>query len=155
MKNDSPIGAVVLHLYAENDSKALTFRNHKPNRADLRDLERMIGGADTKPSRLRRGCGVKQARSDEGSNPKGVPKPEGANRFRFLLRSTCWHIFSPLEAIKPYSAIHTPPITQLGIVSRKAIRGEMKEKIMHMQAAPQMLTVEAFRVMATQAMDSP
>ena len=70
MKNDSPIGAVVLHLYAGNDSKALTFSDPKPDRADLRDPERKIGGADPKPSRLRRGCGGKQARSDEVRIPK-------------------------------------------------------------------------------------
>ena len=51
--------------------------------------------------------------------------------------------------------MQTPPMTQLGMVWRKAISGEMKLTMMQSTAAPQMLTVEALRVMATQAMDSP
>ena len=46
-------------------------------------------------------------------------------------------------------------MTQWGMDSRKAISGVMKENTRHMIAAPQMLVVEALRVMATQAMDSP
>ena len=51
--------------------------------------------------------------------------------------------------------MHTPPMTQLGMVSRKATSGVIMEKIRQATAAPQMETVEALRVMATVAMDSP
>ena len=46
-------------------------------------------------------------------------------------------------------------MTQLGMVSRKATSGVSREKTMQAMAAPQMLMVEALRVMATVAMDSP
>ena len=80
---------------------------------------------------------------------------EATNRFLFWLRSTFWIILKPDTAMKPYSATQTPPITQEGMVSRKAISGVMKETMMQRNAAPQMLMVEAFLVIATQAMDSP
>ena len=41
------------------------------------------------------------------------------------------------------------------MVSRKAVRGVMNENTTHIAAAPQMLTVDAFLVIATVAMDSP
>ena len=47
-------------------------------------------------------------------------------RFRLSFRSTGWSIFSPLTAMKPYSVMQTPPITQVGIVLRKVTNGAKK-----------------------------
>ncbi len=57
--------------------------------------------------------------------------------------------------MNPYSAMHTPPITQAGIEEMKATNGVMKEMIRHSTAAQVMVATLALRVMATQAMDSP
>ena len=77
--------------------------------------------------------------------------------YRFLLssRSTFWTIFRPETAMNPYNAIHTPPMTQAGILEMKATKGEIKAMMMHSKAAQVMVATEAFRVMATQAIDSP
>ncbi len=70
-------------------------------------------------------------------------------------RSTGCSIFRPDTAIKPYSAMHTPPMTQGGMELRKATKGLRKETAMHRNAAHQMVATEALRVMATQPMLSP
>ena len=57
--------------------------------------------------------------------------------------------------MKPYSAMHTPPMTQLGMVSRKQTNGVRKAIRMHITAVVRMVHTEAFFVMATQAMGSP
>ena len=51
---------------------------------------------------------------------------ETTNRLRFCSKSTFCTIFRPDTAIKPYRAIHTPPITQGGMVLTKATKGLMK-----------------------------
>ena len=77
------------------------------------------------------------------------------NRLRFSFRSTFWIIFRPEQAMKPYRVMHTPPMTQPGMESRKATKGPMKETRMAMMAVVVMVTTEALRVMATQPTDSP
>ena len=85
----------------------------------------------------------------------GIRIAETTNRFLLAPRLTCWIIFRPETAIKPYSATQTPPMTQLGMDARKVTKGPKKEMTMHIIAAVVMVTTEAFRVMATQPTDSP
>ena len=51
--------------------------------------------------------------------------------------------------------MHTPPMTQEGIVAMKPTTGDRKERQMHSMAAVMMVATEALRVMATQPIDSP
>ena len=51
--------------------------------------------------------------------------------------------------------MHTPPMTQDGMLEMKATIGLKKERMMHSTAAAMIVAVEALRVMATQAIDSP
>ena len=51
--------------------------------------------------------------------------------------------------------MQTPPITQPGMESRNATKGEMKEIIAVMIAAVVIVTTEALPVIATQPTDSP
>ena len=51
---------------------------------------------------------------------------EAVKRLRLSSRSTFCSIFRPDTAMKPYSAMQTPPITQLGMVERKPTKGAMK-----------------------------
>ena len=76
-------------------------------------------------------------------------------RLLSLPRSTCWIIFRPETAMKPYRAMHTPPITQPGMELTKATNGEKKLTSMARMAVARIVTTEALRVMATQATDSP
>ena len=52
---------------------------------------------------------------------------ETVKRLRFTPRSIFCNIFSPETAMKPYSAVQIPPITQLGIELTKATKGAKKE----------------------------
>ena len=49
---------------------------------------------------------------------------ETTKRFRFAFRSTVCTIFKPLTAMKPYSAMQTPPMTQEGMEFTKATNGD-------------------------------
>ena len=57
--------------------------------------------------------------------------------------------------MKPYKAIQTPPMTQLGIVLSKMENGKMKDKTIAKQAVVKIVLTEALPEMATQPMDSP
>ena len=51
--------------------------------------------------------------------------------------------------------MQTPPITQPGIESRNATKGEMKDMMMDIRAVVVMVATDALRVIATQPTDSP
>ena len=57
--------------------------------------------------------------------------------------------------MKPYIAMHAPPITHLGSILIIATKGEMKDTTMHMMPVVSMVKVEASLESATQLMDSP
>ena len=57
--------------------------------------------------------------------------------------------------MKPYRAMHTPPITQGGMVLTKATKGLMKAITIAIMAAVKMVTTEALPVIATQPTLSP
>ena len=80
---------------------------------------------------------------------------ETTKRLRFFSRSTFWIIFRPETAMKPYRAMHTPPMTQEGMVLTKATKGDRKEIAMAKKAVTVMVMTEALPVMATQPTDSP
>ena len=85
----------------------------------------------------------------------GIKIAETTKRFLPSLRSTFWIIFRPETAIKPYRAMQTPPMTQLGMEERKVTKGPKKEITMLMIAAVVMVMTDAFLVIATQPTDSP
>ena len=80
---------------------------------------------------------------------------EAVKRFRLSFRSTGCSIFRPETAIKPYRVMHTPPMTQVGIVLRKVTNGPQKLAAMARIAVARMVTTEALPVIATQPTDSP
>ena len=80
---------------------------------------------------------------------------EVVKRFAWFSRSTFCIILRPDTAIKPYSVTHTPPITQPGIESRNATKGEIKDIATAIIAVVVMVTTDAFLVIATQPTDSP
>lgn len=80
---------------------------------------------------------------------------EAVKRFLLSFKSTGCNIFRPDTAIKPYRVIHTAPMTQEGIDEITAVIGPINEIIMHSIAATKMVNVDAFLVIATQAIDSP
>ena len=79
---------------------------------------------------------------------------DATKRFLFLFKSTVWNILRPETAINPHNATQTPPITQFGIVVRKATSGVKRLKMIQRIAHPQIETVEALRVIATHPIDS-
>ena len=84
-----------------------------------------------------------------------IKMTETTNKFLLSPRSTSLIIFKPETAMKPYKAIQTPPMTQLGIVLSKSENGKMKDNTMAMQAVTKIVLTEALPEMATQPMDSP
>lgn len=75
--------------------------------------------------------------------------------FLWSVKSTSCSIWNPLVAIKPYNTTHNPPITQVGIDSKSAINGPIKEIIIHINAATIILYIEAFLEIAEHDIDSP
>ena len=80
---------------------------------------------------------------------------EIVNKFLLCFKSTFCIIFSPLTAINPYNATHTPPITQAGIVSNSAISGDINDTPTAIAAVKIVVLIDAFPVMAIHPIDSP
>ena len=57
--------------------------------------------------------------------------------------------------MKPYRAMHTPPITQSGIVARNVTKGAINEATTAKMAVMKMVITEALPEIATQPTDSP
>ena len=57
--------------------------------------------------------------------------------------------------MKPYKAIHTPPITQEGSVAKNVTNGPTKDANIHIIAVTKIVLTEAFLLIATQPTDSP
>ena len=77
------------------------------------------------------------------------------NKFLLSPKSTSLIILRPDTAMKPYNTIHTPPITQLGIVASNVTNGAMNESTIHKIAVQKIVITEAFLEIATQPTDSP
>ena len=80
---------------------------------------------------------------------------ETTNKFLLSPRSTPWSIFKPETAMKPYNAIHTPPMTHAGIVSRNVAKGPTNARMIAAIAVTKIVIVEALPEIATVPMDSP
>ena len=57
--------------------------------------------------------------------------------------------------MKPYKAIQTPPMTQLGIVAKKVENGATKAKTIAIKAVTKIVLIEALPEIATVPTDSP
>ena len=57
--------------------------------------------------------------------------------------------------MKPYKAIHTPPITQDGIVDKNVENGAMNAKIIAIIAVTMIVLMDALPEIATVPTDSP
>ena len=102
--------------------------------------------------------GFFQGPKEKTSPPIPATKITEVTKIFFVFpMSTCsWILLlTPDAAMNPYKSRETPPVTQAGIVSVIALRGEMKERRMENKQAKQMTRTEATFVTPTTATVSP